>query len=400
MNRKWAFWFTVGIVSVVCPSRMRTQEPAVFRGHVSDSLGRAIAGVQITLSEGSRTSRTDSAGAFVFRELEPALYHVTLQRLGFAPITGTARLNRGDTVDLRFRMRAVAIQLDTVRTQVRAEEIRSGFDSRRSAGFGVFLTAADFDARPGSSLAEVLRARVGGIEILRFRLNQWAAVGTHTVQFNCGFETGRACNGMSNWPDHCYMQIIIDGIRVYEHTADNSMPPVDLASYLPSDLAAVEIYRGAAETPLEFNATGSECGTIVLWTKSGPTSSQPIHPKDTTTTTGKPPAVAGAWRAAHSQGSTTSLLVMRREPFVGSLGSANSSTDHRGRNALIGAAVGTLTGFVAGDMYARSHKPPCVNVPAGPPCRYLDPDNSNDYRVVGLLGGLTVGAILGSVLSR
>lgn len=259
-------------VSVVCASRVLAQEPAVFRGHVSDSVGRAIAGVQIRLSEGARTSRTDSAGSFIFRELEPALYHVTLQRLGFAPITGTARLTAGDTVDLRFRMRAVAIQLDTVRTRARADEVRSGFESRRAAGFGVFLTAADFDARPGSSLAEILRSRVSGLEVVQFRQNQWAAVGTRIAQFGCGIGKARACGSVSvsGWPDHCYMQIVVDGSAVYEHTADNSMPPIDLASYIPTDLAAVEIYRGAAETPLEFDATGAECGTVVLWTKKGP----------------------------------------------------------------------------------------------------------------------------------
>jgi hypothetical protein len=172
-------------------------------------------------------------------------------------------------------MRAIPFQMDTVRTRAQSGvDALSGFDSRRAAGFGVFLTSTDLDARPGSSLAEILRSRVGGLEITQFRQHQWAAVGTRTAQIPCGFATGRKCNGISNWPDHCYMQVIVDGIRVYEHTADNSMPPVDLTSYLPSDLAGVEVYRGAAETPLEFNATGAECGTVVLWTKKGPPSSR------------------------------------------------------------------------------------------------------------------------------
>lgn len=256
------------VVAGIGGAQQNSASVGVFRGHVTDSVGRPIAGAQISLTEGSRTSRTDSAGEFVFRELEPALYHVTLQRLGFAPITGTARLTPGDTVDIRFRMRAVAVPLDTVRTKARAgEQDWSGFDARRARGFGVFLTASDLEARPGSSLAEILRSKVTGLEMVRFGENQWAAVGTHVAQVGCALRNG--CSHLSVAPDHCYMQIVIDGNPVYEHTADNSMPPVDLNSYLPTDLAAIEIYRGAAETPLEFNATGAECGTIVLWTKNG-----------------------------------------------------------------------------------------------------------------------------------
>ena len=53
----------------------------------------------------------------------------------------------------------------------------------------------------------------------------------------------RVTHGISDWPDHCYMQIVVDGIRVYEHTVDNSMPPIDLTSYFTGDLAAVETRR-------------------------------------------------------------------------------------------------------------------------------------------------------------
>jgi len=32
-------------------------------------------------------------------------------------------------------------------------------------------------------------------------------------------------------------------------------------------LDAIESYSNAARVPIEFNATGSECGVIAVWTK-------------------------------------------------------------------------------------------------------------------------------------
>ena len=47
----------------------------------------------------------------------------------------------------------------------------------------------------------------------------------------------------------------------------------------PQDVAAIEVYKSSAETPMQFQgADGGPCGTIVIWTKrrvgrTGPDSS-------------------------------------------------------------------------------------------------------------------------------
>jgi hypothetical protein len=43
--------------------------------------------------------------------------------------------------------------------------------------------------------------------------------------------------------------------------------PPDLAKFNPLDLEGMEVYRSAAEIPPEYNATGSACGVILLWTR-------------------------------------------------------------------------------------------------------------------------------------
>jgi len=80
---------------------------------------------------------------------------------------------------------------------------------------------------------------------------------------------------------------------------------------------------------------------------------------------------------------------------------SNRNTAQRGlRYAVIGGVLGGVIGAVAGNQYAQTHKPPCVNVPAGPPCRYLDPDNSSSYRGLGIGLGMGLGALIGFLRAR
>lgn len=36
---------------------------------------------------------------------------------------------------------------------------------------------------------------------------------------------------------------------------------------VPAQVEAVEVYRNAAETPIEFRTPGSDCGVVVIWTR-------------------------------------------------------------------------------------------------------------------------------------
>jgi hypothetical protein len=38
----------------------------------------------------------------------------------------------------------------------------------------------------------------------------------------------------------------------------------------PLGIIGIEVYRTLTETPLEFLRTSNTCGTIVIWTRSGP----------------------------------------------------------------------------------------------------------------------------------
>ena len=61
------------------------------------------------------------------------------------------------------------------------------------------------------------------------------------------------------------MAVWQDGLRIY--TPGRGGSPPDLNDYPVSQLEAIEIYRGEAETPADLGGTGAGCGTIVLWTR-------------------------------------------------------------------------------------------------------------------------------------
>ncbi|MDQ6831270.1 MAG: Plug and carboxypeptidase regulatory-like domain-containing protein [Gemmatimonadota bacterium] len=216
---------------------------------------------EILLSELRRSSLADARGRFLFQGVPPGSYRVLVRHPGFRPVSGTLTLTAGDSVDLAFRMTPSLSFLDTV--HVAERKLGAGsqeeFERRRAAGFGKFITREQLDQREVSSLADIVRSKVGQVQLIHLASGGWAIANSRAS----------ACLSM-NCPQQpiCFMTIWIDGQRIYHPGRPD---PPDLNAFSPTDLAGVEVYRSAAETPPEFNATDSHCGTVVLWTRLGQT---------------------------------------------------------------------------------------------------------------------------------
>ena len=79
---------------------------------------------------------------------------------------------------------------------------------------------------------------------------------------------------------------------------------------------------------------------------------------------------------------------------------SNRNESRRLKYLAGGAVLGAALGAVLGNQYAQAHRPACVNVPAGPPCRYLDSDNSSSYKAAAIGLGTGLGVLIGVLLSR
>ena len=65
----------------------------------------------------------------------------------------------------------------------------------------------------------------------------------------------------------CYMGIYVDGVRLW---APGSVDPPDFDQMRNNQYEGVEIYRGPAELPIQYQGTGAACGAILLWYRISP----------------------------------------------------------------------------------------------------------------------------------
>jgi hypothetical protein len=86
--------------------------------------------------------------------------------------------------------------------------------------------------------------------------------------------SGRLVNERSN----CAPMVYLDGRRLVQLQPapgwGAGVDPVDAYEavnfVIPSELAGIEVYAGAATVPPEFSGSTAACGVIVMWTQRGP----------------------------------------------------------------------------------------------------------------------------------
>jgi hypothetical protein len=122
------------------------------------------------------------------------------------------------------------------------------FEERRKAGFGYFIPEAELRRREADPLADVIQAKVPGINMVH--------VGGHGAYI------------VSQRSPGCQPAVFLDAVPL----AKMPVPPtkrmaVDLSQFDVSMLGAVEFYQGGATLPAEFNMTASGCGALLLWTR-------------------------------------------------------------------------------------------------------------------------------------
>jgi hypothetical protein len=243
---------------------------SAIRGVVLDTIGHPVQGVDVSLGGTAVQAISDSAGNFLLRDLVPGRYKLTARRVGFDPLYLNANVFAGDTIDARLVLHGGVVRLDPVVTDAAALDrpVLREFEARRKTGIGHFFTRAEIEQHPGDRLSEMLRRkapqaqyiprRCGGVAVASM-----AGVGASAMSIDA--VTVIKGDGSCPMPMRCYYQIIVDGSRVYAFDKFNTPPNID--DYLIDQIEAIEVYDGAAQTPAEYNATGSACGTVVIWSK-------------------------------------------------------------------------------------------------------------------------------------
>ena len=220
------------------------RDAATLVGQLVDRNTRApLPGARIALLGGAAILHADPTGHFTRTGLRPGAYLLQARAVGYVPADVTIELAAGETRRVVLEMDLLAIDVTGLIVTGAAphpDRRLAEFEQRRRSGRGHFVTEEEILSRGATRLSEVLRSIPG-------------------VRITC---RGRFCRvRMDRAPRSCSPDFVVDGFA-----ATNSTSP-DMGVL---GVVGIEVYRTLSETPMQFLRADNICGTIVIWTRSGP----------------------------------------------------------------------------------------------------------------------------------
>ena len=232
------------------------------------SAGRPVAGADVAVLPAGVKTVTNDSGTFRLQVGDGGIVTVTVRAIGYFPFSRRYALADGDTVTVTAELERSAQHLDSVTVTGAAPVAPSmrAIEDRRRAGFGRFYTREQLAQREHSALADVLRM-TAGLQLVR-----------RPSECGGGFSVATGRGGATLWHDWmschngipfqaaCYYSVYLDGVRLW---VSGSKEPIDINQFAVNGLEGIELYRGPAETPIQYQGTGSACGVVMLWTRVG-----------------------------------------------------------------------------------------------------------------------------------
>jgi hypothetical protein len=204
-----------------------------------------VRGARIALLGTTVGFDSDSEGRFAGDSLRVGDYLLQVHAIGYVTAAWLVRLGDGQVLERVFELERLPPQLDPVLVERRpgfAEQRRRDFERRRASGRGYFITEDQIAEAHPRTFGDLFRNVPG-------------------VRMQCrGSATGCTLR-MARAPRECRPDFVVDGFPATYSTS------LDMATV---GIIGIEIYRTLSETPLEFLRTDNQCGTVVVWTTSGP----------------------------------------------------------------------------------------------------------------------------------
>jgi Carboxypeptidase regulatory-like domain len=265
--------FVVVALGTGAISPVAAQSGATIAGRVVHKTTKAgIVGAEVRLAPSTRALVSDSAGHFRFDEVPPGTVSLLVRRLGFAPQSASFAVAVNDDLDVLVELQQVPQQLDTVSVAERQTPLvtgkLAGFYERKRFGIGKFIDSIDIERERGTELADVIALRTPGSKVVRANRGHIAWLATNRdsgIRPTGGVKLDPVDRLLGANPTACYPDVWLDGIKVY--TFDSGMRLFDLSSLTTNDVAAIEVYVGAARIPIQYNTSNSSCGVLLIWTK-------------------------------------------------------------------------------------------------------------------------------------
>jgi Carboxypeptidase regulatory-like domain len=236
-----------GLVLVLWPIPIPAQQgTAAIIGRLVDRQSREpVRGAAVALLGVRKDLASDSAGQFTHEGLASGTYVMQVRAIGYSAASWIVELGVGEVRAEVFELERLAYTLDPVTVERRpnfAEARMQEFERRRASGRGHFITETEIQQANPRSLADLFRNVPG-------------------VRMQCRGSMGGCTVRMARAPRECKPDFVVDGFAATNATSFD-MPTIGIIG--------IEIYRTLSETPLQFLRADNQCGTIVIWTRSGP----------------------------------------------------------------------------------------------------------------------------------
>lgn len=229
-------------------------QSAMVVGVVTDSLGRAVAGANVSV-DGIPLAPTDGFGSFVVGVTANRAHVIQVRALGFLPGQFSLTAGPGDTRTADIPLASIGVLLPGVRVVVHQEDPTrfspgiDGFEHRRETLGGSFVNEEELKKR--------------GYPPLSSLLSEMPGVTVQTTHNDGMSQAHVSMRGIPTIGGACVIQVFLDGHP--SSLADGNIDHL-IGTH---ELMAVEVYPSSAWVPAQFMGPTSACGTIVLWTADG-----------------------------------------------------------------------------------------------------------------------------------
>jgi carboxypeptidase-like protein len=215
-----------------------------------------VSGAQIRLPADDRAVVSDSLGRFRVAGLLAGTHALLVRRLGYSPASALLTVGAMESLYVSVVLDERSHELDDVvtrATRTPMKAARQEFEQRRHIGVGKFVDGRELAEMTGEPLRLAIQRHVPGV----------APVYDPTSSaYYLASKRGPAGRALKSTTP-CYVQIYLDGTRVAEPDQGN---PWHIDQVPPEMLEGLEYYD-AATTPVRYRGNGSDCGTLLLWTK-------------------------------------------------------------------------------------------------------------------------------------
>jgi mRNA-degrading endonuclease toxin of MazEF toxin-antitoxin module len=228
------------------PAAAQGRPPLVTVVVTTSDTHEPLAGAAVEVLGMNTSASTNVEGVAQLEHVRTGARTVEVRHAGYLPSHTALVVPSNATELLQVEMIPAPVKIEGVDVQGTRQSplLHNGFFVRKQSGQGTFVTREEIEKAHPGALSDVLR-RMEGVAL--------TPNGLAAREFG---QTRARMRG--NIGGECQPQVFIDG-------ALTSITNLD--EILPQSIEGIELYRGAATVPAEYNRGSSMCGVVLIWTK-------------------------------------------------------------------------------------------------------------------------------------